>query len=461
VTFHLIYVSIRILSLESITYCEKTFFLGINDCDSGRKFAAIFFFEKKYKFAKRLCQKRYFHSMADQKILPLRGAIQHYDWGGFDFISDLVGIENVESEPFAELWMGTHASAPSQVIQKEQVIPLHQWIAKAPEVALGEKVINHFGKTLPYLFKILDVRKMLSIQAHPDKDQAWKGFKRENDRGIPLDAPNRTYKDTNHKPEIMVALTDFWLLHGFRSIWEIERTLRETPEFASLRTTFKDHNIQQLYRSVMEMPQSEVDDILEPLQERLENAVLTDKKASDYWAARAFQDHPRKDGGCDRGIFSIYWLNIVHLFPGEGIYQGAGVPHAYMEGVNVELMANSDNVFRGGLTPKHIDVPELLKSLVFEPVTPQILQGEQISPTERVYFTPAPDFELSEITLSDAQLHSNKNVYAPEIFIVLDGEAEVNHSLTFKKGDIFLVLPGATYEIRPDEPTILYKATIP
>lgn len=399
--------------------------------------------------------------MNDQKILSLLGAIQHYDWGGFDFIPDLIGKDNSAQKPYAELWMGAHSLAPSQVVQQNATFPLDKFIAQAPLDTLGEKVIQHFGNNLPYLFKVLDVRKMLSIQAHPTKAQAEKGFKRENDQGIQLNAANRTYRDANHKPEIMVALTDFWLLHGFRAAVEIERTLQDTPEFAALQPFFKEKDIQRLYRSIMEMPQSDVDDLLEPLLERLETAALTDKKSPDYWAARAAQDHPRKDGGCDRGILSIYLLNIVHLFPGEGIYQGAGVPHAYMDGVNVELMSNSDNVFRGGLTSKHIDVPELLKSLVFESVTPQILQGEQVSATERVYFTPAPDFELSEITISESELHTNKNVYAPEIFIVLDGEVEINETETYSRGEIFLVLPGATYEMRSDEPTILYKATVP
>lgn len=399
--------------------------------------------------------------MNDQKILSLRGAIQHYDWGGFDFIPDLIGKDNTEQKPYAELWMGAHSLAPSQVVQQNGTFPLDKFIAKSPAETLGEKVIQHFGNNLPYLFKVLDVREMLSIQAHPTKAQAEKGFKRENDQGIPFNAPNRTYRDANHKPEIMVALTDFWLLHGFRAVAEIERILQDVPEFAPLSPFFKEKDLQKLYRAIMEMPQSDVDDLLEPLLERLEKEQPSDKKSPDYWAARAAQDHPRKDGGVDRGILSIYLLNIVHLFPGEGIFQGAGVPHAYMEGVNVELMSNSDNVFRGGLTPKHIDVPELLKSLIFESVTPQILQGEQVSTTERVYFTPAPDFELSEITISESEVHINKNVYAPEIFIVLDGELEINETETFNRGEIFLVLPGATYEMRADEPTILYKATVP
>lgn len=399
--------------------------------------------------------------MNDQKIFPLRGAVQHYDWGGFDFIPDLIGKDNPEQKPYAELWMGAHLLAPSQIVQQNSSVSLDKFILQSPKVALGEKVIQHFGNSLPYLFKVLDVREMLSIQAHPTKAQAEQGFKRENDQGIPLNAPNRTYRDNNHKPEIMVALTDFWLLHGFRPIVDIERAFQEIPEFAPLAPFFKDRDLQRLYRSVMEIPQSDVDDLLEPLLERLAKEEPTDQKSPDYWALRAAQDHPRKDGGFDRGIFSIYLLNIVHLFPGEGIYQGAGVPHAYMDGVNVELMSSSDNVFRGGLTTKHMDVPELLKSLVFESVTPQILQGEQISATERVYFTPAPDFELSEITISESEVHTNPNVYAPEIFIVLDGEADVNQTETFNRGEIFLVLPGASYEISAREPTILYKATVP
>lgn len=396
-----------------------------------------------------------------EKIFLLKGAVQHYDWGGYKFIPNLIGVKNEQQQPFAELWMGAHSSAPALVEQGDRTISLDQMIEKHPQAILGEKTIVHFGEQLPFLFKILDVRKMLSIQAHPSKKQAVQGFQRENEAGIPLTAANRTYKDANHKPEIMVALTDFWLLHGFKSPAAIERTLQEMPAFQPLLPDFANKNITALYRKVMEMPQEEVNQLLQPLKTQLEQQAPTDKNSADYRAFQAFREYTRPNGDLDRGIFSIYWLNLVYLQAGEGIYQGAGIPHAYLEGVNVELMANSDNVFRGGLTSKHIDVPELLKSLVFEPVDPKILKGEALSDVETVYFTPAPDFELSKIELNKHSNYENNAVYAPEIFIVLEGQITINDTLSFLKGEIFLVTPGATYTMETNENAVLYRATVP
>lgn len=395
------------------------------------------------------------------KFFFLKGAVQHYDWGGYEYIPTLIGVDNPAQKPFAELWMGAHTSAPSLVIQNNATVPLDKLIAKEPKAILGDKVITHFGEQLPFLFKILDVRKMLSIQAHPTKSQAEQGFQRENDLGIPLTASNRTYKDVNHKPEVMLALTDFWLLHGFKSLAAIERTLNEVPEFQDLRPWFSTQQISTLYQHIMEMPQETVDTILRPLQNRLEKQAPTDKSSPDYRALQAFQEYARPDGSLDRGIFSIYLFNLVYLRPGEAIYQGAGVPHAYLEGVNVELMANSDNVFRGGLTTKHIDVPELLKSLLFEPIEPAIIKGESLSDTETVYFTPAPDFELAKIELNNGVSYENQGVYAPEIFIVLEGKAILNTATTIAKGEILLVTPGTNYTLAANEATVLCRATVP
>ncbi len=393
-------------------------------------------------------------------ILPIKGAIQHYDWGGFDFIPQLLDIKNTTRQPFAELWMGAHPSAPAITTLNGKTIPLDQLVQAAPVEILGQKVASAFQNRLPYLFKVLDVQKMLSIQAHPTKKQAEEGFRRENEEGIPLDAPNRNYKDNNHKPEVMVALTDFWLLHGFKPLSDIEHTLQAVPEFASLLEITAKGSIYDLYRFTMEMPQSTADAMLQPLHKRLTNEQPA-KDSPDFWAKRAFTDHPPRDGHYDRGIFSIYMFHLLHLKPGEGIFQGAGVPHAYLEGVNMELMANSDNVFRGGLTNKHVDVHELLKSLVFEAVTPHIIQGDAISSTEVVYRTPAPDFELSKIEVGHEKSHECVGVEAPHMLIVLEGEITVNTDSHFRRGEIFFVPAGLAYFIRSETKAILFKATVP
>jgi len=392
------------------------------------------------------------------QLVKLSGAVQHYDWGGKTYIPQLTGTENAADQPFAELWMGDHSGAPATAFLHEGEIALNDLFKTAPDW-LGKKMAAAFGAKLPYLFKILDVHSMLSIQVHPNKAAAVEGFREENEAGIPINAPNRNFKDDNHKPEVMVALSDFWLLHGFRSDEETGRILQSVPELNFLYETWKSSGIKVIYRYLMEMPQEEVDTLLSPLVERLGAKTPADKQHPDFWAWRAIESFRPATGRFDRGIFSIYLFNLVNLQPGEGIYQGAGIPHAYLEGVNVELMANSDNVFRGGLTNKHIDVPLLLQHLHFDPVIPVAIPGLSRSETEMVYPTPAPDFELSCIQLEKDQLYASESVCGPHILIVLEGSVLVNNTQPFRRGDCFLVPEGLRYEMTGE--AVLYKAGLP
>jgi len=175
----------------------------------------------------------------------------------------------------------------------------------------------------------------------------------------------------------------------------------------------------------MNMPQEQVDLLLNALLSRLREKPLADKDTADYWALRAAENFPLPGGHRDRGIFSVYLLNLVHLQPGQGTFQPAGVLHAYLEGVNVELMANSDNVLRGGLTTKHIDVAELLRILTFEGGTPEVFDGIQVSAEERVYRTPAEEFELSRISLRPRSRYAGEATYGPKSLLVLHGSARV------------------------------------
>ncbi len=395
-------------------------------------------------------------------VLPLEGAVQHYPWGGYHFIPDLIGVSNLSQQPFAELWLGAHPSNPARVPLNGRHAGLDELIETSPQAFLGPAIARRFDGRLPFLFKILDVRKMLSIQAHPTKRQAEAGFARENAEGIPLDAPHRVFKDDNHKPEVMVALSDFWLLHGFRSPEAIARLPGQVPEWKPLHDRFAKGDLKALYRYVMELPQAEVNRLLAPMRERLrsKNSGLN-KNHPDYWAWQAFEDYTSPEGAIDRGIFSIYLFNLVRLHPGQGIFQDAGIPHAYLEGVNVELMANSDNVFRGGLTQKHVDVPALMAHLDFRPVTPHILEGEALSPVLRRYPTPSPDFQLSRIELSAGERYQPADHRTPRIFIALEGGVAIAGNGSFTGGQSFLVKPAFDFALEARQAAILFEASVP
>jgi mannose-6-phosphate isomerase len=420
--------------------------------------------------------------MAEQEVFTLRGVVQHYDWGGHNFIPDLLGIENATRKPYAELWIGAHAKAPS-IVELESGpepfdVPLDEFIARAPEAILGQAASARFNSRLPYLFKILDVHKMLSIQAHPTLAQAKDGFARENAEGVPIDAGSRNYKDATHKPEIGVALTDFWMLHGFRPLEQIAETLDRTAELGPLMPAFSqrlkaaghDHEtrrglLRELYSNVMTMPQQQVDLLLDELLARLQEKTPTSKEGPDYWALRAAESFPLPGGHRDRGIFSVYLLNLVHLQPGQGTFQPAGVLHAYLEGANVELMANSDNVLRGGLTTKHVDVPELLKILTFEGGTPEVISGVQLSAEQRVYRTPAEEFELSRIALPPRGRFAGEATYGPKALIVLEGSATLKSagkSKALHRGSIAFAPSGAQFVLETlTDDLVVFQAGLP
>lgn len=393
-------------------------------------------------------------------IVRIEGKIQHYDWGGKSFIPSIFGIEE-SSTPCAEYWMGTHPNGMSELSNSN--ISLEQYIHSNPIEKLGKDTAKEFKNKLPYLFKVLDVASMLSIQVHPTKKEAELGFAAENESGIALNAPNRNFKDDNHKPEIMVALSDFWLLHGFKSVDQIDEILNNYPSFHSLIEYFKDKNIKKLYQYIMEMDQELVNQILLPLHENLTNQPPMDKANPDYWALKAFEQYTIK-GNFDRGIFSIYLMNLVKIDPGGAIFQGAGIPHAYLEGQNMELMANSDNVFRGGLTPKYIDVPMLLKHTLFESVDPKILNGS-VSNHERIYKTECSDFEISCISLNKGESYHQEMSKGPSIIFVLNGSGELKENnlniLNFEHGSTFYIDNSTQYSIIAIENIVIYKAGMP
>jgi len=205
----------------------------------------------------------------------------------------------------------------------------------------------------------------------------------------------------------------------------------------------------------MELPQAKVDEILYPLVQR-EMLLHSGKDQPGYWVRKLFAEDAKMIN-IDRGIFSIYFFNIVCAQPGQAVFQGAGIPHAYLEGQNVELMANSDNVLRGGLTPKHVDVAELLKHTVFEGIIPKVLQGDPISESEKDYPCPVEDFAISAINLGAGGQYQHVS-QSPEIYILIEGEIVTSEDVLYKRGEAFYVIPGSAFSITSRTGTLIYKA---
>ena len=395
-----------------------------------------------------------------QKAYKLQGKHRHYDWGGTSFIPNLMGIENVNHLPYAEYWMGVHPSAAAVVTTSKGDVDLAFLVNENPIKWLGAKTFQNFG-TLPYLFKILDVKNMLSIQLHPTKENAVIGFEKEHAAGIAIDAVNRNYKDKNHNPEIMVALSDFWLLHGFLSPALLEERLRNYQSFHSLMNEFKGEDYQHLYNYFMQLPMEASDQILKSLlveaTAAFQNGAVT-KSDPHYWAHKYYSDGIPASN-IDKGIFSIYILNIIHLPKYHGIFQGAGLLHAYLEGQNIELMANSDNVLRGGLTPKHVDIHELIKHVKFAPTIPNPLEGISINSNETNYPCPIADFGLTKITLKAGESYTI-TTQSIEILLVMEG-AVLLDQLPLKAGDSVVIEAEAQLKLVAQKSCVLFRSLVP
>ncbi|ANH82169.1 mannose-6-phosphate isomerase, class I [Niabella ginsenosidivorans] len=400
-----------------------------------------------------------------QKLALLKGEVKHYDWGGVSFIPALLQIENPQMKPFAEYWMGVHPGAGCTIrLNDGREVLLRDYIQEHPEELLGSAVKQLFNG-MPYLLKVLDVRDMLSIQVHPSKEQAAIDFELENKKGIALDAPDRNYKDKNHKPELMVALSEFYLLHGFKPEKELLATLQAVEALHVFIPVFEKKGYKGLYKMAMELPQEEVNELLQPLINRiipLYQQNQLEKKSEDFWAARAAQTFVQP-GSIDRGIFSIYFFNVLHLKKGEAIFQDAGVPHAYLEGYNVEIMASSDNVLRGGLTSKHIDTVELLKHTKCEATYPKIIKASK-GEKEKEYPAPVNDFRLNSYELKAGEEITIHPATA-ELLLLTNGKvalSEAGTRIELERGNIAAAaFAGATVKVVAETAALLFHATVP
>ncbi len=399
-----------------------------------------------------------------KRIAVLKNSIQEYAWGSKTFIPQLFREPGPADNPQAELWMGAHPKAPSQVFYGGNWISLLELIQERPGDVLGLRVAERFSNKLPFLFKVLAASKPLSIQAHPDKKQAREGFTRENMMKIPLNAPHRNYRDENHKPELICALRPFWALKGFREIGSIITLMDKIGPVAHsvgvdiLRNQPNEEGLKGFLNSLMTMEREQQRNVVTEVVACGEKYSETDPVFE--WLTKLNREYPG-----DIGVLSPIFLNLIHLQPGEATFLPSGELHAYLEGAGLELMANSDNVLRGGLTSKHIDIPELLESLNFTCNGVNILTPERQVTGERVYPTLAEEFMLSMISLHEGSFYRSPEIRSVEILICTEGAGRITElgsrdGLDLSNGTV-IIIPAAVRQYRIEGDATLYKASVP
>ena len=364
-----------------------------------------------------------------QKLI---NSVQNYAWGSKTALTDLYGIANPNNLPMAELWMGAHPKSSSKIEDASgQVRALRDVIDADKGALLGDKVASRFCE-LPFLFKVLCADQPLSIQVHPNKQASEIGFAKENAAGIPLDAAERNYKDPNHKPELVFALTPFLAMNAFREFSEIISLLQPVAGANNAIAHFLENPnaeaLSQLFASLLNMQGEEKSHALAVLK-----AALESQQGEPWETIRLIaQFYPD-----DSGLFSPLLLNVVKLNPGEAMFLFAETPHAYLQGVALEVMANSDNVLRAGLTPKYIDIPELVANVKFEAKPAgELLTQPQRHGAELDFPIPVEDFAFSLHDLSTEA--SDLAQASAAIVFCVDGEAVLrkgDQSLTLKPGE--------------------------
>lgn len=364
--------------------------------------------------------------------------MQSYAWGSTEALPRIMG-EQPTGEPQAELWLGAHPRAPSMLRRGGTDRPLDLVIADDPEGELGADIARSFGGELPFLLKILAVAQPLSLQTHPTRQQAQAGFDSEDEKGIPVGADHRSYRDRNHKPELICALEPFTALCGFRPLSTAASLLESLgvadldPAIGLLRSGEADHALRWLLERP---PESGAAIAHQVVAACAEPGPFPDERR---WAVRIGEQHPG-----DIGVAIALMLNLVHLHPGQALFLGAGNLHVYLHGVAVEIMANSDNVLRGGLTVKHVDVPAVLDVVDCRPleVPVQSPDGPCFA-----FQTPVPDFGLSRVELTGVRRFLPSG---PEIVMCVSGSASVAGHVVTGGGAVWVPASTGEYEVTGD-----------
>ena len=396
--------------------------------------------------------------MNTAQIHRLENPVQHYAWGSRTAIPELLGLPSPAGEPWAELWMGAHAVGTSRIRAREGSEPLAAYIARDPEAVLGGAVAQHFAGALPFLFKVLAAAAPLSIQAHPSLAQARDGFARESRAGIALDAPERCYRDANHKPELICALTPFHALNRFREPREIADRFAALGEpaiaaaVAALQARADRDGVAAFFAALWTLA--------EPARRALvARAVAWARGRADDSAARWVGALAAAYPG-DIGVVAPLLLNVVELAPGEAMFLPAGELHSYLEGTGIEIMANSDNVLRGGLTAKHVDVAELLRTLSFRTGAIERLRPRPGAVGEGVYDTPAEEFALGVLEVRPGAPYAAPVARGIEILLCTSGGGRLiaGEIESVERGDCFIV-PAAAPAYSVEGNLTLYRAS--
>lgn len=382
--------------------------------------------------------------MTTKDLFKLENVIQNYAWGSKTALQSLFGVENTKQQPQAEVWMGAHPNGSSTIFIDGQKCLLASAIDVNPKFWLGEK-FESYENQLPFLVKILAAEQPLSIQVHPSKVAAKHGFEKENRLGFAIDAPERNFKDSNHKPELIYAITPYLAMNGFRDLQVIHKLFSAAilPSLNDILAPFlaipTKETLQQLFSTILQMDEAKktrvVKELLnfEPSQEEDVEVIETFRLISEL--AKLYP--------CDVGIFSPLFLNVVELQPGEAMFLFAETPHAYLKGVGIEVMANSDNVLRAGLTSKHIDVPALLENTKFYSINRNELKMMPCKEGNRlIYPIPIDDFKFDIISNGVLDIA----VSSPEIILCVEGTVEVSSlesRVNLKAGES-VIIPAAT-----------------
>jgi len=403
----------------------------------------------------------------------LRGAIRTYAWGSRTAIAEFTGRPVPAAHPEAELWLGAHPGDPAWLETDDGEISLLDALIADPEGQLGSSARTRFGDVLPFLVKVLAADEPLSLQAHPSAEQAIEGYLREERLGIPVSSPIRNYRDNRHKPELLVALQPFEALAGFRPAGRTVELLRALavsdldPYIELLNDQSDADGLRALFTTWITAPQPDIDVLIPAV---LEGAIHYVTSGATEFAAEAKtvlelgEQYPG-----DAGVLAALLLNRISLAPGEAIFLPAGNLHTYLRGVAVEVMANSDNVLRGGLTPKHVDVPELLRVLDFTPTTAaQLRPPVHRDGLELIYDTPAAEFAVSVLTLADEHLGHEVDAPSrhdgPQILLCTEGATTIHgksRALTLNRGmAAWVAADDGPIRLVAREPSKLFRATV-